>query len=389
MLRLRLKREERSSGLAPPSVASGAEVEIANVYDDPLLEVVRLLREAANIEHALMVQYLYAAFSVKDKYDALIGIDLFPTSHTLIGVAIQEMQHLAKVNALLVDLKANPNLDRQDFPIRSDIYPFDLELEPLTLESCAKYVTAEAPLDALDPAGAGDQAERDFREAVSQKVGLNRVNHIGSLYGTVIARLRKAVEASPVILNDSDRWLDELEKIRGQGEEDHFLFFRSVFEGTHPALGGPAVWRDPSSDDYPSRPLPRNPTAYEGSDRSITDALARRLAVLANLHYWLVLGLLHQGHASSDSNLIGRAVSHMTGCLYPLGRMLADRGFGLPFDALALNFGPGMDRVATLGWLRRLVLEVQGHEADLSGDLGSNYKKSPAKITLQILGGIS
>jgi rubrerythrin len=393
MLRIRARDDVSSVGRHLDSAflaealaldAPATPPEIIRIFVEPALELMRLLREAANIEHALLVQYLFAAFSIKDRYQDLVG-GAFNSNSTIVGVAVQEMRHLADVNELLVALGAQPNLDREDFPIRTDVYPFELQLEPLTRSSVAKYVTAEAPYDALDPAKATTPEERRFREAVAAEVGVNRVNHIGSLYGTVIARLNEAITADPALLSDSASWVTRLEQIRGQGEHDHFLFFRSVFEGTHPAFGGIDVWKDANADVYPSRNLPKNPTAFEGADRTIPDPVARQIAWLANLHYWTVLGLLYSGHASTDTNLIGRAVSHMTSCLLPLGEGLASKNVGVPFDALALNFGPGTDRAATLAALRRLVGEVQHQETAVGANLPAGYSRSAAKLTLRAL----
>jgi Ferritin-like len=96
----------------------------------PYLELVRLVREASEIEHALLVQYLYASFSVKSRYQAVIGTG--GDSISLVGVAVQEMHHLARVNELLTDLHAALNLVRQEFPYEPDIYPFELSMEPLS-----------------------------------------------------------------------------------------------------------------------------------------------------------------------------------------------------------------------------------------------------------------
>src|SRR5262249_18304782 len=60
-------------------------------FESPQLELVRLLREACTVEHALMLQYLYAAFSIRPAYAELAGAAA-PGAHDLIGVAIQEMQ---------------------------------------------------------------------------------------------------------------------------------------------------------------------------------------------------------------------------------------------------------------------------------------------------------
>ena len=130
----------------PPGEAPAAT--IVRDFADPYLELLRLLREAAEIEHSLLVQYLYGAFSLKPAYEAVAGRG-DPNARDLLGVAIQEMQHLRTVNQLLVALGAAPHLDRQDFPYEPDIYPFALNLEPLGRASLAKYVYTEAPGDAL------------------------------------------------------------------------------------------------------------------------------------------------------------------------------------------------------------------------------------------------
>ena len=106
-------------------------------FDDPYLELLRLLNEAAEIEHALMLQYLYAAFSLKPRYALLQGSPVEWKDH-LLGVAIQEMTHLHQVNRLLVELGGAPKLVRQDFPYEPEIYPFTLTLEPLSRSSLAK-----------------------------------------------------------------------------------------------------------------------------------------------------------------------------------------------------------------------------------------------------------
>jgi hypothetical protein len=46
---------------------------IVRDFVNPYLELLRLLREAAEIEHALMLQYLFCAFSLRDPYSDLAG----------------------------------------------------------------------------------------------------------------------------------------------------------------------------------------------------------------------------------------------------------------------------------------------------------------------------
>ena len=147
-----------------------------------------LLESAAEIEHALMVQYLYAAYSLKSRRE---GTD--PGQRTVLDeepddpadfdhswplvikeVAREEMGHLMTVQNLLLALGLPPNLEREDFPPRKDLYPFALHLEPLTQRSLAKYVVAEAPSDAT---GIDDIVE------LAESSGKPRINHVGVLYG--------------------------------------------------------------------------------------------------------------------------------------------------------------------------------------------------------------
>ena len=152
MIRIR-RVTERHAEMSEVAAADAAvqQHEVIRDFDDPYLELVRLLREASEIEHALMVQYLYAANSLKPAYEMVRGLE-FASSGDLLGVAVGEMLHLATVNKMLVAVGAAPNLVRQDFPYETDIYPFELNLEPLTRTTLARYVYTEAPADALDPA---------------------------------------------------------------------------------------------------------------------------------------------------------------------------------------------------------------------------------------------
>ena len=76
--------------------------------------LVHLLTEAAEIEHNLLCSYLYAAFSLKrGPADGLSATELEAMGRwrkVVMGVAIEEMAHLALVNNVLVALGARPSL---------------------------------------------------------------------------------------------------------------------------------------------------------------------------------------------------------------------------------------------------------------------------------------
>src|SRR6266487_3896456 len=148
----------RSSSVAEESVT--IPLPDLSAWQSPLDKAKILLESAAEIEHALMAQYLYAAYSLKSKKDVsdpaqkkvLDEDDRSSTSWPtrILGIAREEMGHLITVQNLLLALGLPPNLEREDFPPRKDLYPFALHLEPLSQHSLAKYVVAEAPVDALD-----------------------------------------------------------------------------------------------------------------------------------------------------------------------------------------------------------------------------------------------
>lgn len=365
------------------------EFEIVPVFGGAMLELLRLLREAANIEHALAVQYLYAGYSVRKQYfGQLSGTPERANSSNFFGVAIGEMHHLATINLLLRELKSAPYFEREDFPFRSDIYPFELSLERLSLHSLAKYVVAESPKGELDPAGTDDPVEQAYRIAVAAALNGDAVNHIGSLYRTIKVRLTEAEADQPSLVADLGKWLELIDAIITEGEDGHYGFLKSVFLANHPAFAGQVdVWGDPYNAAYPSRPVPSNPTAFEGSPRTIAEPMLRQLAWLGDLQYWAVIGLLHVGSAFDQSDLTGQAVTHMIGGLHVLARHAMEKDGIMPFDAMSLNFQTGQTLDQGLAALRDLMREIIKVQADLQADLPTLYSRRLAGRTLTLLGG--
>lgn len=362
--------------------AVGREAQIARDFADPRLELLRLLHGAAEIEHALLVQYLYAAFSVKPAYAAVAGPVSGRATH-LLGVAIQEMRHLQTVNQLLLALGTAPSLSVPELPYEPAIYPFPLRLEQLTRASLARYVYAEAASGAVDPEG----SDRPFLDLLYATLGDVRPNHIGSLYGTVIAVLQELGAEAGSGLPDPAGWARRLEEVKGEGEQDHFDLFKQLFMGTHPGFGGRAVWDlAPDHPDYPSRPVPVDPSAYLGHPRQIPAEGVRRVAWLGDLQYWIVLVLVDlSGRYPDQPDYMGLAVEHMAGPLLALGRHLPAIGGGMPFDPLSLGYAPGLQAAGTLDVLRRLLAEAQRETAALADLLPSTYPADTDGATLEAL----
>jgi hypothetical protein len=358
------------------------------IFADPTLELIRLLRDGAEIEHSLLIQYLYAAFSIKTpRYAHLAG---WPSHRYggrplhLMGVAIEEMTHLDIVNDLLVALGAAPHLGRQQFPYEKDIYPFDFMLEPLNLGSVAKYVFVEASPSAVDP---GQQQTPEDREFVSRLYEVlaggapaaPRPNQVGSLYrkiGRVLALLQ---EREPDRL-DYELWQSRLDLLREEGESEHFDLFRSLFDGTHAALAGAHDLWSPASPDHPAVAL-NFASGLPPAGEPLPDMAVPAMRHLANLHYWSVCMLLEQSYRRRHQ-LHSAARRHMTGPLRSLGSALARLGEGVPFDVFVAGYAPGRDDRQNLFLTRGMVQQVIFAQERYGRHLPPDYADTCAVETL-------
>jgi hypothetical protein len=113
----------------------------------PREKAITLLRTAAEVEHAFVVQYLFAANSL-DSNDANGGAWFVKIK----AIAEEEMGHLATVQNLLALLGQPPHLARQTYPAPPS-YPFEKIFEPFSLDWLGDFVVAESPLGATFPPG--------------------------------------------------------------------------------------------------------------------------------------------------------------------------------------------------------------------------------------------
>ncbi len=304
-----------------------------------------LLESAAEVEHALMVQYLYAAYSLKSSEEvtdpahqtALDETSSESWPQVLLGIAREEMGHLMTVQNLLLPFGLAPNLERKDFPPQKDLYPFALHLEPLSQRSLAKYVVAEAPADA--------EGIEDIIELARESAG-KTINRVGVLYGllglvfsteegvkegasgheewdAMVRDLSHAAyqQSAPASWHlpekafdapnlerqaDPDDWqvgglrvhrvpdrTVAVEAIRdvgeqgegptSEGEQSHFGRFLRIYRG-----GGGMSAFPPAGDWVPTRDVPTDPNV----DADISEPRTRRWAQLVDLRYALLLGFV-------------------------------------------------------------------------------------------------
>ncbi len=142
----------------------------------PVEEARQLLMAAAEVEHTLMVQYLYAAYSASNTIPEALG--------AIINVAIEEMGHFITVQNLLLLIGGDPHLDRADDPAgRPGAEPFPFFLEPLSTRSLAKYLLAEMPAEGVLAQGSEDAKAVD--DALRELSGGASVLRVGLIYSTI------------------------------------------------------------------------------------------------------------------------------------------------------------------------------------------------------------
>jgi hypothetical protein len=172
--------------------------------------LVMMLTSGAEIEHALMVQYLFAAYSLngdQDSEELRAMVEGWRAS--ILSVAREEMGHLLTVQNVLVLLGAPVNLGREMMPWDHQFYPFSFSLEPLSLETLRCFIYAEMPTfvsvgkepavnqrEKFVPSAVGGQLTVDDQKAVITDItdGLAKrfpnvkadMHQVGELYAEII-----------------------------------------------------------------------------------------------------------------------------------------------------------------------------------------------------------
>jgi len=117
-------------------------------------DLLTLLAEAAEVEHSLMCQYLFAAYSMKrsgltDEQQNLV----FDWERTILLVARQEMEHLGLVINLTTAVGGAPTLGHPTFPYPTSLFGHEMALEPFSVPVLQKFVCFERP-DTVHPVDA-------------------------------------------------------------------------------------------------------------------------------------------------------------------------------------------------------------------------------------------
>jgi hypothetical protein len=377
-----------AAALAEPSGISTASVEaiegrLRNVLDlrseqraDERVIVIEhrspliyMLCTAAELEHALMCEYLFAAFSLKRSVDEgltreqLAAVERWRS--TILTVAKQEMLHLAIACNLLTSIGVSPHLSRPNLPQPARHYPSGVRLEllPFGEQALRHFLFLERPegMDLNDAEGLA-AIEHAIPVTGNEEIAphLQEFRTVGHLYRSIEAGFRHLAEKmgeenlflgpsgsqtrgelfgwkelAPI--SNTDEAVRAIEAIVEQGEgprgdwrNAHFGRFLSVLDEylqmTENAPGLEVA--------RPVLPVLVRPPETGGDANLITDPATARVADLCNVTYEVLLHLLYRlmSHIDESAEQIGTlatvAVGIMNDVIGPLADILSTMPVG-------------------------------------------------------------
>lgn len=332
-------------------------------------QLIFLLREAAELEHAIMCEYLFAAFTLKQRTDEGLSTDQLAAvdrwRKVVLEVAKQEMLHFALVQNLLTSVGAAPYLSRPDLPSPARHFPpgVQIALIPFGERALRHFLFLERPegmaLEDPDAAAAVAHAEpvMDEDDIVPKAQSFATVGHLYRAIDVGFAWLTAklgperlfigppAAQATPEAfgwpelvpvtgLASAHRTVDTIveqgEGVTGEWRTAHFGRFLQVFD-EYMALRA----ADPSFE--PARPVlvGRVRPSEDGDPLPlISDQTTAKVADLFNVTNEVILLTLARYFAHTDETpeqlktLTDVAVGLMFGAIKPLGQLLTQLPFG-------------------------------------------------------------
>jgi hypothetical protein len=329
-----------------------------------------LLMEASQVEHMIMCQYLYAAFSLKTGDDESLTEEqaaaVVRWRRVLGHIAVEEMLHLALVANLTAAIGAAPTMSRPNFPQRSGYFPptVQFDLLPFGEAALTHFLYLERPEGMERTDAEGFVPTVPPHDPLAPDEALPRVQDfgtVGHLYRCIAAGLSHLVDSCgerAVFVGEPRaqarpelfRWpqliavtdlesahaaieeiIDQGEGARGNWQEAHYGRFLDMWSELRELKAA-----DPSFE--PARPVKaafvRQPYDVAEPQALVTDPAARAVAELFNLAYEALLQLLTRFFTHTDETdeqletLVGSAFGLMTGMLRPLGSSLTEMPVG-------------------------------------------------------------
>ena len=339
--------------------------------DQPLViehrePLIYMLCAAAELEHALMCEYLFAAFSVKRSLDEGLTADQLAAVErwrsVILLVAKQEMLHLAINCNLVTSLGASPHLSRPNLPQPARHYPPGvlLTLLPFSEQTLRHIVYLERPegmdFDDAEGLAALNRAVPVIGDEEVDKIAphLQEFATVGHLYRSIEAGFRHLADKigeeqlflgpasaqaegalfgwpqlEPITSIDAavraiETIVEQGEGPRGDWRNAHFGRFLSVLD-EYLAMTEANPGLEVARPVLPA--LVRPPEGGEGADL-ITDQSTAAIADLGNVAYEVLLQLLYRLLSHIDETdeqiqaLADVGVQLMFDVIEPLGELL-------------------------------------------------------------------
>src|SRR5512133_533167 len=326
--------------------------------------LIYMLCEAAELEHGIMCQYLFATFSLKQSEDEGLAADELEAvtrwRRAIAHVATEEMLHLALVQNVLSAIGAAPHLTRPNLPAPAHHYPagVNLTLVPFGERALQHFIFLERPEGmALEGARGIDAPLHEAVPLIAEGDIVPRLQDfatVGHLYRSIEQGLAHLAEkfgernlfvgppraqatstdfrwpelVAVTDLASAQRALDTIleqgEGARGHWETAHFGQFVQILEEYRGMLAA-----NPAAD--PVRPVMFAAVRrgeHNDSVPLIGDRVTSLCADLFNVSYEILLQLLERYFAHTEETdaqlgtLANAAVTVMGGVLRPLGDLI-------------------------------------------------------------------
>ena len=332
-------------------------------------QLIYLLREAAELEHTILCEYLFAAFSMKQRTgEGLTDAQLEAVDRwrgVILTVAKQEMLHLTLVQNLLTAIGAAPHLSRPNLPTAARHFPAGMQiaLVPFGEKALRHFLFLERPEGlALDDPDAQVAIERarplmSDDDIVPAPQGYGTVGHLYRAIDVGFAWLTSTLGAERLFIGPAPaqtgpelmKWdglvavtdltsahaaidviVEQGEGATGDWRAAHFGRFLEIYD-EYLAMRA----ADPSFE--PARPvLPGHVRAHRYGDAAplIEDPTTRRVADLFNVANEIMLLALTRFFAHTDETpeqlrtLESIGVGLMFAAIKPLGQLLTAMPFG-------------------------------------------------------------
>ena len=336
--------------------------------------LIYMLCEASELEHAIMCQYLFAAFSLKESEDEGLTPDELAAvtswQRKILNVAAGEMLHLALVNNMLSAIGAAPHLSRPNLPAPAGHYPAGVQLTllPFGDQALQHFMFLERPegmdLDDADGLAALQTATPAVnpRDIVPTPQDFATVGH---LYRSIKAGLRHLAakygedwlftgppraQATPALFGwpnllpvtglDSacaavEEIVEQGEGPRGHWRDAHFGQFVAILDEYQ-------QMRAANPGFEPARPvMAANVRPHDRADAVplITDPLTARVTDLFNVGYEILLQLFERFFAHTTETdpqlkvLADASVALMVQVIKPLGSLITTLPAGPGYPA--------------------------------------------------------